>query len=82
MLHLVRVHQALQQRELSLLLILGYLTLENFRLDLPGPCPAMNILCMSGEVTSQLLKTARRKPVLGVPITQRDPFHFLPKKTC
>lgn len=48
-LHLVTVHQTLQQRELclGLLLILGYLTLENFRLNLPGPCPAMNILCIS-----------------------------------
>lgn len=47
-LHLVTVHQTLQQCELSLslLLILVYLTLENFRLNLPGPCPAMNILCI------------------------------------
>lgn len=49
MLHLVTVHQTLQQCDLylSLLLILGYLTLENFRLNLPGPCPAMNVLCVS-----------------------------------
>lgn len=62
-LHLVTVHQTLQQCELclSLLLILGYLTLENFRLNLPGPCPVMNILCISWEVTFQLLKTVRRK---------------------
>lgn len=39
-LHLVTVCQTLQQCELylSLLLILGYLTLENFRWNLPGLC--------------------------------------------
>lgn len=81
-LHLVTVHQTPQRGELclSLLLILGYLTLDNFRLTLPGPCPAVNILCVSSEVASQLLETARRKPLLGVPITQHDLFHFLPKK--
>lgn len=81
-LHLVTVHQTLQQCELclSLLLILGYLTLENFRLNLPGPFPVMNILCISWEVAFQLLKTVRRKPVVGAPITRYDLFHFLPPK--
>lgn len=31
----------------SIELIPGYLSLENSRLDLPGPCPAMSILCIS-----------------------------------
>lgn len=45
MLHLITVHQTQQHYGLCLspLLILGYLTLENSRLNFPGPCPAGSI---------------------------------------